>query len=161
MMLNTMTQMILKNKEERYMENNLRKSYSEVYEILNLMENIYLDKIPNKVIELINNERDKDFKTSISTDIALEKQKLQRDTLAILAILYLNYWCESEQEKKELIELFNDVDKANAEKYSYENLFNNKSNIKETFSENNIAIVEYKENILKRILGFFKKMFRK
>lgn len=143
------------------MENNLRKSYSEVYEILNLMENIYLDKIPNKVIELINNERDKDFKTSISTDIALEKQKLQRDTLAILAILYLNYWCESEQEKKELIELFNDVDKANAEKYSYENLFNNKSNIKETFSENNIAIVEYKENILKRILGFFKKMFRK
>lgn len=161
MMLNTMTQMILKNKEEKYMENNLRKSYSEVYEILNLMENIYLDKIPNKVIELINNERDKDFKTSISTDIALEKQKLQRDTLAILAILYLNYWCESEQEKKELIELFNDVDKANAEKYSYENLFNNKSNIKETFSENNIAIVEYKENILKRILGFFKKMFRK
>ena len=161
MMLNTMTQMILKNKEERYMENNLRKSYSEVYEILNLMENIYLDKIPNKVIELINNERDRDFKTSISTDIPLEKQKLQRDTLAILAILYLNYWCESEQEKKELIELFNDVDKANAEKYSYENLFNNKSNIKETFSENNIAIVEYKENILKRILGFFKKMFRK
>lgn len=144
------------------MDNILRKSYSEVYEILNLMDSIYLYKIPDKVKELINNERDKEFKTNIATDIPLEKQELQRDTLTILAILYLNYWCESEQEKKELIKLFNDVDKTNAEKYSYENLFNNnKSNIQETFTENNIAMVEYKENIFKRILKFFRKMFGK
>lgn len=144
------------------MDNILRKSYSEVYEILNLMDSIYLYKIPDKVKELINNERDKEFKTNIATDIPLEKQELQRDTLTILAILYLNYWCESEQEKKELIKLFNDVDKTNAEKYSYENLFNNnKSNIQETFTENNIAMVEYKENIFKRILRFFRKMFGK
>jgi hypothetical protein len=144
------------------MDNILRKSYSEVYEILNLMDSIYLYKIPDKVKELINNERDKEFKTNIATDIPLEKQELQRDTLTILVILYLNYWCESEQEKKELIKLFNDVDKTNAEKYSYENLFNNnKSNIQETFTENNIAMVEYKENIFKRILRFFRKMFGK
>lgn len=144
------------------MENSLRKSYSEVYEILNLMDIKYLDKIPDKVKELINNERDKEFQTNIAINIPLEKQKLQRDTLTILAILYFNYWCESEQEKKELMELFNSVDKANAEKYSYENLFNNnKSNIQETFTENNIAMVEYKENIFKKILSFFKKMFRK
>lgn len=143
------------------MENNLRKSYSEVYEILNLMESIYLEKIPNKVIELINNEKDKDFKTNISTDIPLEKQKLQKETYTILTILYLNYWWESELEKEEIINLCNDVDVLNREKYSYENLFNNKSNLKETFSENNIAIVEYKENIFKKILEFLKKMFRK
>ena len=144
------------------MENSLRKSYSEVYEILNLMDSTYFDKIPDKVKDLINNERDKEFKTNIAIDIPLEKQGLQRDTLTLLTILYLNYWCESEQEKKELIKLFNDVDKTNAEKYSYENLFNNnKSNIQETFTENNIAMVEYKENIFKRILRFFRKMFGK
>ena len=143
------------------MENSLRKSYSEVYEIINLMDIEYLDKIPDKVKVLINNERDKEFKTNISTDIQLEKQKLQKDTLAILAILYLNYWCESEQEKKELIELFNNVDKINAEKYSYENLFNNnkKSHIQENFTENNIAMVEYKESIIKRILNKIRKLF--
>ena len=78
------------------MDNNLRKAYSEVYEILNLMDSKYLEKIPDKVKELINNERDKEFKTNITADILLEEQKLQRDTLTILAILYLNYWYESE-----------------------------------------------------------------
>ena len=143
------------------MDNILRKSYSEVYEILNLMDSIYLYKIPDKVKELINNERDKEFKTNIATDIPLEKQELQRDTLTILVILYLNYWCESEQEKKELIELLNIVDKINAEKYSYENLFNNnkKSNIQENLTENNIAMVEYKESIIKRILNKIRKLF--
>lgn len=143
------------------MENSLRKSYSEVYEIINLMDIEYLDKIPDKVKELIKNERDKDFKTKIEIDIPLEKQGLQRDTLTILTILYLNYWCESEQEKKELIELFNEVDKTNAEKYSYENLFNNnkKSHIQENLTENNIAMVEYKESIIKRILNKIRKLF--
>lgn len=143
------------------MENGLRKSYSEVYEILNLMDIKYLDKIPDKVKELINNERDKEIQTNIAIDIPLEKQGLQRDTLTLLTILYLNYWCESEQEKRELIELFNNVDKTNAEKYSYENLFNNnkKSKIQETFTENNIAMVEYKESIIKRILNKIRKLF--
>lgn len=44
------------------MENRLRKAYSEEYEILNLMDKIYLNKIPDKVKELINAERDKEFK---------------------------------------------------------------------------------------------------
>ena len=81
------------------MENRLRKAYSEVYEILNLMDKIYLNKIPDKVKELIN--------------------------------------------------LFNNVDKTNAEKHSYENLFssNKESSIQETITENNTAMVEYKENI--------------
>jgi len=62
------------------MKNSLRKSYSEVYEILDLMGSTYLDKIPGKVKELINNERDKEFKTTIQIDIPLDKQGLQKDT---------------------------------------------------------------------------------
>ena len=38
------------------MENRLRKAYSEVYEILDLMDKIYLNKIPDKVKELINDD---------------------------------------------------------------------------------------------------------
>ena len=95
------------------MENRLRKAYSEVYEILNLMDKIYLNKIPDKVKELIN--------------------------------------------------LFNNVDKTNSEKHSYENLFssNKESSMQETITENNTAMVEYKENIFSKILEFFVKIFRK
>ncbi|MBO6233029.1 MAG: hypothetical protein J6N78_03095 [Clostridia bacterium] len=145
------------------MENSLRKSYSEVYEILNLMDIEYLDKIPDKVNELINNERDKEFKTNIKIDIPLDKQGLQKDTLTILSILYLNYWCESEQEKKELIELFNDVDILNKEKYSYDNIFkkNKEIPIQEVLEENNTSLVEYKETIFKRIINKIKNIFFK
>ena len=145
------------------MDNSLRKSYSEVYEILNLMDSAYLDKIPDKVKDLITNERDKEFKTNITTDISLEKQGLQRDTLTVLAILYLNYWCESEQEKKELIELFNEVDKTNAEKYSYDNIFkeNKEIPIQEVIKENNNSLVEYKESIFSRIINKIKEIFFK
>ena len=144
------------------MENSLTKSYSEVYEILNLMDEKYINKIPDKVKELINNERDKEFKTNIEINIPLDKQVLQKDTLTLLTILYLNYWCESEQEKKELIELFDEVDKINAEKYSYENLFNTnkKSTIKENFTETNVAMVGYKESIVKKIINKIKKFFK-
>jgi len=38
------------------MENRLRKAYSEVYEILNLMDEIYLNKNLDKVKELINDD---------------------------------------------------------------------------------------------------------
>jgi hypothetical protein len=145
------------------MDNSLRKSYSEVYEILNLMDSAYLDKIPDKVKDLITNERDKEFKTNITTDISLEKQGLQIDTLTVLAILYLNYWCESEQEKKELIELFNEVDKTNAEKYSYDNIFkkNKEIPIQEVIKENNNSLVEYKESIFSRIINKIKEIFFK
>ena len=105
------------------MENNLRKAYSEIYEILNLMEKEYIDKVPNKLKELFLNEKDDNFKPNINIEIPLENQSLQKDTLTILAILYLNYWCESEQEKQELIKHFAEVDKKNEEKYNIDNIF--------------------------------------
>ena len=95
------------------MEKSLKEAYSEVYAILNLMDSKYIEKIPDKVKELIKTERDVSLKINISNDKSLEEQILQKDTITILAILYLNYWCENEGEKKELISLFDAIDKMN------------------------------------------------
>lgn len=144
------------------MEDNLRKAYSEIYEILNLMEAGYIDKVPSKFKELIISEKDNSFKPNIKIDIPLESQNLQKDTLTILAILYLNYWYESEQEKEELIKLFNEVDKQNAEKYNIDNIFKKRQNVTNTIGEDtNISLIEYKENFFLKLINKVKMLFKR
>lgn len=144
------------------MGSNLRKAYSEIYEILNLIEKEYTDKIPNKLKEFFKTERDNDFVPNINIDKPLENQNLQNDTLTILAILYLNYWYESEEEKQELINLFNEVDKQNSEKYKVDNIFKKKqatiNNIEEDV-DNSLVII--KENFFRKIINKIKKLFKK
>ena len=85
------------------MENNLLKAYSEVDKILSFMEIRYVEKVPKKMREMFKNEKLQDYEPNIDKNIPLEEQQLERKTLAILAMLNLNYWCENEEEKEELI----------------------------------------------------------
>lgn len=87
------------------MENDLYKAFAEVDEILVLMENKYIEKIPQKTREMFKNERSLDYKPEIKVDIPLAEQNLQRKTFAILAMLNLNYWCEDENEKRKLLQV--------------------------------------------------------
>lgn len=150
------------------MENNLLKAYAEVDEILSLMEDRYVEKIPKKMRELFKNERLDGYVPTINSKIPLDEQNLQRKTLSILAMLNLNYWCEDEKEKKELLELYAENDKKREEelreKYNSDNLFKKKEPIikEEEIKQENTQLIEYKEqNLFKRILtkimSFFKK----
>ena len=150
------------------MENNLLKAYAEVDEILSLMEDTYVEKIPKKMRELFKNERLDGYKPIINAKIPLDEQNLQRKTLSILAMLNLNYWCEDEKEKKALLELYAENDKKREEelreKYNPDNLFKKKEpTIKDDgIKQANTQLIEYKEqNLFKRILtkimSFFKK----
>ena len=88
------------------MENNLLKAYSEVDKILSFMEIRYVEKVPKKMREMFKNEKLQDYEPNIDKNIPLEEQQLERKTLAILAMLNLNYWCENEEEKEELIRAY-------------------------------------------------------
>ena len=46
-------------------------AYSEVYEILNLLEDKYKDRVPKKVIEFFEEERDKGYSPIIDVDICI------------------------------------------------------------------------------------------
>lgn len=144
------------------MENNLRKAYSEIYEILNLMESEYTDKVPDKLKKLIISEKDNSFKPNIKIDIPLENQNLQKETLTILAILYLNYWYESEQEKQELIKLFDGADRQKQEKYSIDNIFKKRQKVTNTIEENSdTSLIEYKENFFLKLINKVKRLFKR
>ena len=151
------------------MENNeLSIAYAEVYEILSFMEPKYIDKIPLKLMELFREEKLKDYKPNIEPTIPLDEQKLQKKTLIILAMLNINYWCEDENEKKELIKLYSENDKRKEEelreRYNPDNLFKKKGQIVEDnkINQEYTQLIEYKEqNIFKKILSKIVKLFKK
>lgn len=141
-------------------------AYSEVYEILNLLEDEYKERVPKKVIEFFEEEMDKEYSPIIDVNIPLDKQNLKRETMVLLAILNLNYWCDSEEEKQEILNGFAENEKLKqlaekelAEKYNPDNLFKKRENF-ETTTE--VSMIEYKEpNFIKKLLNKIKSFFKR
>ena len=79
-------------------------SYSEIYEILNLMEDEDKERVPKEVRDFFEEHRIKEYKPKIRTDIPLTEQNLRRETIVILTILIINYWCDNEEEKQSFID---------------------------------------------------------
>lgn len=143
-------------------KNEFAIAYAEVYKILSLMEQKYIDKIPKKLIALFEREKLKGYDPNIQPSIPLTEQNLQKKTLALLAMLNLHYWCENESEKQELLKIYADNDKRREEelreKYNIDNLFKKK----EMEKEENTALIEYKEKsffkkVINKIMSFFRK----
>lgn len=76
------------------MEEERRKAYSEVIEILKLVDDARLEKIPFEFAQLIKVNSDPEYKPKISKDISLEDQNLRDETYAILAWIANKYWGE-------------------------------------------------------------------
>lgn len=150
------------------MENNLSKAYTEVLLILSYMEPKYVDMIPKKLLELFNEEKDKNYQPNINPNISLAEQNLQRKTLALLAMLNLNYWCKDEKEKEEMLKIYSENDKKieveMRKRYNPDNLFKKKEKEEQNneVKQENTELIEYKEqNIFKKILNKIMKFFKK
>lgn len=74
-------------------------AYTEVDEVLNLMDKEFQRKIPEKLRKLIFENKLKDYNVVINPDIPLNKQNISRKALAMLAVLNYNYWCTEEKER--------------------------------------------------------------
>ena len=145
------------------MNDDVAKAYAEVDEILNVIDKEYLDKVPVNIRTFFENARLKDYKPNINIQLPLNEQKLQRKTLVFLAILYLNYWCNSEEEKQELLHEFSNNEKIQQQelrkKYDPNKIFNNNHDIKKSES---LEIIEYKkDNIFKKIINKIISIFKK
>lgn len=104
-----------------------KEAYVEVLEILNFMEEKYVEKLPIKLIEFFKRNKSTEYSFILNTNIPLKKQKLKEETLNILAMLYLNYWYKDNKEKQALLVKFQNNDtkfqEELNEKYSIEKLF--------------------------------------
>ena len=142
-------------------------AYSEIFEILSLMEEEDKEKVPQEVRDFFEEQRMKEYKPKIRTDIPLTEQNLRRETVVLLTILVINYWCDSEEEKQSFInelEKNEKVKKELQEKYNPDNLFKNRKKTKEDVvmeQIENVGMIKYKENIITKLKEWFRKIFNK
>lgn len=148
---------------------NTRQAYSEIDEFLSLLTKEQINKIPLKLRDLFKEEKDKEYKKQIYSEIPIKDQNLKRETLAIIAMLNLQYWCEDEKEKERLRKIYAQNEKIYQEtlqiEFNPDNIFKNRQDISRDFNNTDTgstAIIEFKEkSFLKKIFDKIKKIFNR
>lgn len=148
---------------------NTRQAYSEIDEFLSLLTKEQINKIPLKLRDFFKEEKDKEYKKQIYSVIPIKDQNLKRETLAIIAMLNLQYWCEDEKEKERLRKIYAQNEKIYQEtlqiEFNPDNIFKNRQDISRNFNNTDTgstAIIEFKEkSFLKKILDKIKKIFNR
>jgi len=143
-----------------------RQAYSEINEFLGLLTEEQRNKVPKKLRDFFREERDTNYIKGIRADIPVNQQNFKEETLAIIALLNLQYWCQDENEKQRLKSIYANNEKVYQEmlqvKFNPDDIFKKRNMPKEdeiTEQTNSVAMVEYKESIIKRIINKIKSLF--
>ena len=150
---------------------NRKNAYTEVYTILQDLDEEEYNKIPPEVIETLDANRNKEYEYFLDDELELKDQPMLPETKAILFNLFRDYLATPEQKTK-IIRMQNEARQKNELKKQQmynTDVFANKSINKPTkIDENEVKvnneekqIVIYKENIFKKILNKIKSLFMK
>lgn len=150
------------------MDIKIQEIYSEVYSVLNMLGESYIKKIPNSLYKMIKDSKSMSYNPQYLANISLDKQQIKKESLSMIALLHLNYWCESDKEKEKLNKIFRDNEEKYQtelrEKYNPDNIFQNRNQSKNTHENSNeeiVTMVEYKENIFSKIIKKIKNFFHR
>lgn len=117
-------------------------AYAELLEILSFTDESLVNKIPKKLINIFHAYALPTYEKHLDRNIPLEEQNVSKKTAALIALLSLNYWCESKEEKAELKAILAENDRLKEqelrEKYNPDNIFNN-TTTKETVTSNAVV----------------------
>ena len=130
-----------------------KEIYSEVYQVLNLLGNEYIDKLPISLINMLRQKREVNYNPQYTDDIPLNEQNIKKETMAIIVLLYLNYWCEDENEISEV---------KHRKKYNPDNIFKNHKQEHKQVNNNIVdetAMIPYKKSIFMKIINKIKSIF--
>ncbi len=146
------------------------EAFTEVNEIIKLMPEELVNRIPSKFREMIQEERDRNYVPDIKEP--LENCKLKEETIIILGLMYRDFLCSPEERKKlqekdakELQEVKKAIEEEARQKYNPEDLFKNKKNeekvtYKEETEEKSMTIVQ-EEKWYQKIFNIIKNIFKR
>ncbi len=141
-----------------------KKAVSEVIEILNHTDKEIVEKIPQKFINFLFENEDKDYIPNIDFYNEQWEKSIQEDTQSILAIIYRDYIVPEAERLELLEEEKQEREKQGAllrEKYNPDNILKkDRKNEDEIDSINNMQLIEIKEvpwykRLFKGILSIF------
>lgn len=107
------------------------KKYSiAMAEVLHLLKGFSkkeIEKIPTKLLKLLEENADKNYKCDFDYNKDLEELDLKDETYGIISMICYNYWCETPEEKAKYISILNENEREYQErlkeKYNINNLF--------------------------------------
>ena len=137
-----------------------KNAYTEVYEIIEQLNEEEYNKIPPQVIKAIEENRNTEYEFELDEDIELKDQELLPETKAILFNLFRDYLSTPEQKEK-IIKMQAEERLRNEQKKQEQynsDVFVNKQK-KQPIKEEHTELIEYKENIFKRILNKIRQFF--
>ena len=137
-----------------------KNAYTEVYEIIKQVDEEEYNKIPSEVIKAIEENRNTEYEFDLDEDIELKDQELLPETKAILFNLFRDYLSTAEQKEK-IIKMQAEERLKNEQKKAKQynsDLFANKQKVQSVEREH-IELIEYKENIFKRIFNKIRQFF--
>lgn len=147
------------------MEDNYKKAYKEVVEILKFVSKENVDKIPKEMLDMFEEEQDKEYNFKVDTTKSFEEQLLLEETKAIFSNVFRDYWANDYQ-RKVIIEKENmDRIKWEEEKYDPKDLFkNNQKNFNKQNNNDKVDVnltVIKKENSFKKLIDKIFKSLKK
>ena len=150
------------------MKQEYNEAFTEVNEIIKMMPDELVNKIPSKFREMLEDERDKEYNPNIQEP--LEKCKLKNETIMILGLIYRDFLCSQDEKRRlqekdarELQEIQKAIEDEIRQKYNPDDLFkkkNGNNNEHQNFEETAIAVAQ-KEKWYKKIFNIIKGLFSK
>lgn len=129
-----------------------------------------INKIPNKFMLFLKENASNNYSCNFDYNKPLKELNLTDEAKGLIAMICLNYWCETEEKKIKFINILNVNEQAYQEKlkrkYNIDDIFKKKdiSNNEKIISENINELpieVKTKNNIIKRLFDLIKKCFNK
>ena len=147
------------------MKQETKEIYSELYQILTLLGEEYIEKLPHNLPKLLEEKRNLEYIPQYTGKIPFNQQQVRKETLAILALIHLNYWCEDDEEKQKLLQMLNKNEQSFQEElreqYNPNEIFKDRKRTGILQEQENMALVLIKENWCKKMIKKIKDIFKK
>ncbi len=149
------------------MEDNYNKAFREVVEILKHVPEESVQKIPQDMRDMFEEEMDKNYKFEVKDNVEFEDLELLDETRAILANIFRDYWATPYQRERILEKEQYDrqkIDEEKQQKYNPNDLFSRKNindteELKNSNSEN-LPVEVKKEKFYRKLINFIRKLLR-
>lgn len=151
------------------MDNADIRVYSEINCLFQYFPDDYLEKVPQKILKIINDYTDKKYYFDVDVDKGLDQQNITEETKNMLVVLKYNYWSTEDEQKNIMNQIKKNTEiqeEELRERYNPDNLF---KDVKTEKTEKNTEKIEMEEisldsvktkwyqKIFNKIKGFFKK----
>lgn len=131
--------------------------YSEVYSVLRLLGDYYIESIPNSLYKMIVERKNNDYNPEYKAISELNNRNVKKVTVSLICLLNKNYW----NYNMNIDRILKSNEHSINERYNPDNIFKNKVKYeKEEIQEVGLVKVK-KDNWYTKVMKFFSKLLNK